>query len=243
MTLTIPHVIGHRGAAAHAPENTLAGFRRAKALGCGMVEFDVKLTRNRVPILMHDDTLERTTNGQGAVMNADFAAIRTLDAGRYFSPDFTGERIPTLEEALKLALELDLAVNIEIKPCPGRDVETAQVALAQALAIWPRDREPPLVSSFSVDSLAAAKEAAPDWPRGYLIWDRPPTWRALADTLGAATLNIAAEKETPATIAEYRATGRPVLAYTINDAAQAKALFAQGIVAVFSDRPDAILAG
>ncbi len=240
MTLSLPRVIGHRGAAAHAPENTLAGLRKAAELGCTMVEFDVKLTRNRVPILFHDDTLDRTTNGQGAVMNADFAAIRTLDAGRQFSPDFAGERIPTLEEALKLAIELGLAVNIEIKPCPGREAETAQVALAQAQTIWPADRPPPLVSSFAVEALLVAKEMAPSWPRGYLIWDRLPTWQAIADTVEASTLNVAAEKETAETIAAYRATGRPVLAYTVNDPAEAARLFATGVTSVFSDAPDRI---
>lgn len=242
MTLSLPRIIGHRGAAAHAPENTLAGLRKAAELGCTMVEFDVKLTRNRVPILMHDDTLDRTTNGQGAVVNADFAAIRTLDAGRHFSPDFAGERIPTLEEALKLALELGLAVNIEIKPCPGRDVETATVALSQARALWPSDRPAPLISSFSVDALAAARDAAPDWPRGYLIWDRPATWSAIADTLDVATINVSAIRETPETIAEYRATGRPVLAYTVNEAAHAAALYEAGVAALFTDAPDRIAA-
>jgi len=132
MTLTLPRVIGHRGAAAHAPENTLASFRKAAALGVEMVEFDVKLTRNRVPVVIHDDTLDRTTDGSGPIANSDFAAVRMLDAGRKFAPEFRGERVPTLDEVLTVALELGLAVNIEIKPCPGREVETAEVALAAA---------------------------------------------------------------------------------------------------------------
>ena len=242
MTLTLPRVIGHRGAAAHAPENTLASFRKAAALGARMVEFDVKLTRNRVPVVIHDDTLDRTTDGSGAIANADFAAVRMLDAGRKFAPEFKGERVPTLDEVLTLALELGLDINIEIKPCPGREVETAEVALAAAQKLWPADRPKPLVSSFAIESLMKAREIAPDWPRGYLIWDRPAVWAANADAIGAATINISHEKETPETIAEYRATGRPVLAYTVNDAERARALFDLGVAGVFSDAPDRILA-
>lgn len=242
MTLTLPRVIGHRGAAAHAPENTLASFRKAARLGATMVEFDVKLTRNRVPVVIHDDTLDRTTDGSGPVANADFAALRMLDAGRKFAPEFRGERIPTLDEVLTLALELGLAVNIEIKPCPGREAETAEVALAAARRLWPQDRPAPLVSSFEIESLLKAREIAPDWPRGYLIWDRPAVWAANADAVDAATINISHEKETPATIAEYRATGRPVLAYTVNEAERAKALFDLGVAGVFTDAPDRILA-
>ena len=151
-------------------------------------------------------------------------------------------RSPTLDEVLTLALELNLAVNIEIKPCPGREVETAEVALAAALKLWPADRPAPLISSFAIESLLKAREVAPDWPRGYLIWERPAVWAANADAIGAATINISHEKETAETIAEYRATGRPVLAYTVNEAERAKQLFDLGVAGVFSDAPDRILA-
>jgi len=238
----LPRVIGHRGAAAEAPENTLAGFNAAAALGARMVEIDVKLTADGVPILMHDDDLDRTTDGQGPVRAAPLAAIRRFDAGGWFGPAFAGERVPTLAEALVMARELGLGLNLEIKPCPGRERETALTALKEARKLWPADRPPPLVSSFAVESLLAAREAVPEWPRGYLIWDRPDDWRDAADAVGAATINVNHEFETPDTIAAYRATGRPVLAYTVNDPDRARALFALGIAAVFSDRPGAMLA-
>jgi glycerophosphoryl diester phosphodiesterase len=242
MPLVLPRVIGHRGAAFHAPENTLAGIRRAAALGVGMVEVDVKLTRDRVPVLMHDDMLDRTTDGSGPVAATDFATIRTLDAGRGFGAAFAGEKVPTLEEALALVLALGLAVNVELKPCPGRTVETAEIALGRAQAVWPAAAPPPFVSSFEIECLATARRVAPGWPRGYLIWDRPADWAAIAEALESATLNVSADRETPETIAAYRATGRPVLAYTVNDPVRAQALFALGIAAVFSDAPDRILA-
>ena len=97
-------VIGHRGAAARAPENTLAGLRRARELGAAWVEFDVMLTADRVPVLIHDETLERTTTGRGEVARHTAAEIRALDAGGWFAPEFAGERVPTLAEAVALLL-------------------------------------------------------------------------------------------------------------------------------------------
>src|SRR5712692_9179692 len=117
--LRLPRVIGHRGAAASAPENTLAGLRRAKALGCAWVEFDVRLTGDGALVLCHDPSLDRTTSGTGAVSAQSLAAIRDCDAGSWFAPAFAGERVPTLEEVLLLAAELDLGTNIEIKSDRG----------------------------------------------------------------------------------------------------------------------------
>src|SRR5271154_6533668 len=113
--LTLPCVIGHRGAAASAPENTLAGLRRAKALGRSWVEFDVRLPGDGALVLCHDPRLDRTTSGSGLVSATSLAAIRELDAGSWFDPSFAGERVPTLDEVLSLASELDLGANIEIK--------------------------------------------------------------------------------------------------------------------------------
>lgn len=241
MPLDLPKVIGHRGAAARAPENTLAGLRKAADLGVRMVEFDVKLTADDVPVLMHDDTVDRTTDGTGAVRGMTFAEIGALDAGSWFGPAFAGERVPTLEAALGLCLERGLAVNIEIKPCPGREVETARVALALARRLWPSGRPAPLVSSFAIESLHEAMHAAPDWPRGYLIWDRPDDWRDVVAALRPASLNVSHERETPESIALYRETGLPVIAYTVNDAARARTLAGLGVAAMFSDVPDVLL--
>lgn len=237
-----PRVIGHRGAAGYAPENTLAGLRAAAMLGVAMVEFDAKLTADSVPILMHDDTLERTTGGTGTVRAAPWSAVRDLDAGAWFGPAFAGERVPTLVEALGEALALGLRVNIELKPCPGRERETALLALDSARTIWPADHPPPLISSFAFDALAAACEAAPDWPRGYLIDEEPDALNEQMAAVGAAILGINHAHATPQRIAGYRAFGLPILAYTVNDAAHALELFSWGIAAVFSDVPDRILA-
>ena len=241
-SLDLPRVIGHRGAAALAPENTLAALRRAADLGVRLVEVDVKLTADGVPILMHDDTLDRTTDGSGPVRDLAAADIGRLDAGRWFGDAFAGEPVPTLREALALAVARDLSINLEIKPCPGRAVETATVALTEARAHWPADRPPPLISSFNAEALTAARRAAPDWPMAILFVKPPEDWRAQADAISAATIHIAAAETGADSLAELTAAARPVLAYTVNDAARARQLWAAGVAAVFTDVPDVLLA-
>ena len=241
-SLDLPRVIGHRGAAALAPENTLAALRRAADLGVRMVEVDVKLTADGVPILMHDDMLDRTTDGAGPVRDASAADIARLDAGSWFGDAFAGEPVPTLGEALALAASRDLSINLEIKPCPGRAAETAAVALAEAGARWPADRPPPLISSFDGDALAAARRAAPDWPMAMLFGEPPEDWQAQADAVGAATIHVEAARTGDAVLAELTAAERPVLAYTVNDPTRARALWQAGVAAVFTDVPDLLLA-
>ena len=243
MSLSIPRLIGHRGAARHAPENTLAGMRTAALQGALWVELDVKITADGVPILFHDDDLDRTTNGRGPVAQMDFTGLRRLDAGYWFGRNFRMERIPTLAEALQAAIALDIGLNLEIKPCPGRDEQTAGIALSMALSLWPADRPPPLISSFSVTALEMARQVAPHWPRGYLMDEVPDDWAAIADRLDVRTININAARQTADSIATYAATGRPVLAYTVNEAEQARRLFAWGVTGIFTDTPQRLFQG
>lgn len=230
--LDLPPVIGHRGACAHAPENTLASFAKAADLGCRMVEFDVKLSKDGVPIVFHDDTLERRTDGRGPVAAQTLAELKRLDAG-------AGERIPTLDEVLALCLARGMAVNIELKPDAGAERATAIIALESAGRLWPSDRAAPLVSSFSRAALAAAAEISP-WPRGLLV-DRVPTgWRRLAESVGCVALHAHHRWLSAGRAAEIRHAGFALLAYTVNTPGRAQALWSRGVVAVFSDAPERI---
>jgi len=240
-SLSLPPIIGHRGAAALAPENTLASFRAAAALGCRMVEFDVRLSADGIPVVFHDATLDRTSDGHGRVGSRPLADLKRLDAGGWFSPSFLDERIPTLAETLALCLELGLAVNIEIKPDAGAERATAGAALAVATTMWPSELPPPLVSSFSCRALAAAALAAPDWPRGLLLGKRLGDWRDAAARLGVRAIHAAHQAFDAATIADIRQAGLEVLAYTVNDPGRAALLWRWGVAAVFSDNP-AVLA-
>lgn len=239
--VALPKVIGHRGAAAYAPENTLEGLREAARRGAGWVEFDVKLTADGVPVLFHDDTLERTTNGKGEVAATSLERIRGLDAGAWFGLGFIGLRVPTLADALRLVLAEGLGANIEIKACPGREAETAERAVAEILRLWPARRPPPLISSFKAASLAAAKARAPDLPRGLLLYeDGLPTWRRDALEQACATVHCSQHNLTAAWAAEIRALGYGLAAYTVNDATRARELRGIGVQCIITDAPERI---
>jgi glycerophosphoryl diester phosphodiesterase len=238
----LPRVIGHRGAAAAAPENTLASLRKAKELGASWVEFDVKLTRDGVPVLIHDERLGRTTDGAGRVAATPFAALRRLDAGGWFSPAFRGERVPTLDEALALCAELGLGINVEIKPCPGRAAETARITLERLQAVWPADRPAPLISSFAPECLTVAQEIAPWLPRGYLCGRLPRQWAAQLTRFGCVTLHASHTWLRRGQVTQLAVRGVPLLLYSVNDGARARDLLALGATAVFTDRVAEVLA-
>lgn len=238
----LPPVMGHRGAKGHAPENTIASLRRAGELGAHWVEFDVKLTRDGVPVLMHDDTLKRTTSGRGEVAAKTLAEIRTLDAGRWFSPDFADEPVPTLDEAMTFLAAHGMGANVEIKPCPGREAETG-AAVARALAgRWMGMQNTPFVSSFSDEALAAARAAAPEVPRGLLAEKFPADWGARLAALGCATFHLDHRRVTADRVRVVRQDGYRVLAYTVNEAARARALLDWGVESVITDYPERIAA-
>jgi glycerophosphoryl diester phosphodiesterase len=235
--IALPRVIGHRGAAASAPENTLAGFRRASALNCRWVEFDVRLTADAQPVVLHDDRLTRTTDGRGRVSSLSLAAVRLHDAGGWFGSSFAGERVPTLEEAVTLLGALGLGANVELKAPRGREAETGAVVADFLARLRPSAVPEMLISSFRPAALAAARDRAPRIARGILFRVIPENWRAIAERLGCATIHADYRRLRPALVTEIRAAGYPILAYTVNDPGRASALFDWGVTSVFSDDP------
>ena len=221
-----PRIIAHRCGGRLAAENSRAGLRVAAALGCRGVEFDVMLSRDGVPVLMHDETVERTTGATGAVADLSLADLRRLDIG--------GEPVPTLAEVMDDCQRLGLWANIEIKPGRGREAETGRVVGRMVQDRWDGHG---VVSSFSRVALAAAQEEAAGLPVALLAEDLPADWREAARGPGAIGWHLAATvaKES---IARVRAAGLAVACYTVDDPAMAEQLFAAGAIAVFSDRPD-----
>jgi len=235
----LPRVLAHRCGGALAPENTLAGLRIAAQLGCRAVEFDVMLSADGSPWLIHDETLQRTTDGAGRVCRTRDAGLRRLDAGVRRHRAFAGEPLPTLEAAALLCRQLGLQANVEIKPAAGFEAQTGEVVARRVLELW-QGAPLPLVSSFSEIALQAARRAAPQLPLGCL-WRTPPAdWRARLGALAALTLHCAAASLADQVLDEARASKIPVLCYTVNDPQQAAALFSRGVAAVFSDRIDRV---
>jgi glycerophosphoryl diester phosphodiesterase len=243
--LSVPRVIGHRGAAEAAPENTLESFAEAKRQGAAWVEFDAKLTADNAVILLHDDTVDRTSNGRGLAAQKTLAEMQALDAGAWRGANWAGARIPTLAETMAELDRLGLGANIEIKPCPGRDRETARGIITELRRIW-NGRMParmPLLSSFAFDSLLEAREMAPDLPLGLLLEDDPADWRERAARIGAVSVNCWDQKLTEAWAQDIKAAGYGLLVYTVNDVTRANRLFGWGVDAVFTDAPARLLAG
>lgn len=237
---TLPAVIGHRGAAGYAPENTLAGLHKAHDLGMTCVEFDVMLTADGTPVLFHDETLERTTNGTGRLADRPWEALKGLDAGAWFDPRFAGQRIPTLHQALALLGRLGMGANVEIKPAEGQEASTGIITAKTLQESWPRNLPAPVLSSFSEKALAAAADQAPEYPRALLVWEFPEDWQARLKAQGATSLHASREHLTEAQARAVVAAGYGLRVYTVNDGAEAAKFFAWGAESVFSDFPDKI---
>lgn len=235
-----PRLIAHRGGGAMAPENTLAGLRIAASLGYRGVEFDVMLSADGTPVLIHDETLERTTDGRGRVADASDAELARLDAGSWHSAQFAGEPLPSFGDAAGLCLALGLWANVEIKPSAGREAETGRKVALEARELW-SDAAPPLLSSFSLEALAAAREAAPELPRGLLFEAPPPDWQQAFRRLVCYSLHCSRQCLTPQLLDEAWSAGIPMLVYTVNDPEDAGLLLRQGVAAIFTDRIDLLM--
>ena len=238
----LPRIMGHRGAAADAPENTLAGLRACAEQGASWVEFDVMLSGDGVPVLFHDETLKRTTGRKALMAETPLAELRKLEAGAWFAPAFRGERIPSLEDALALLLELGLSPNVEIKPSKDTDKATALAVMSAMTRCWPSDRAPALISSFSRACLAVARDEAPHLPRGLIMHRPPKDWPEAAARLACSTIHVNGRWLTPKLARHIKDAGYGLAAFTVNDAGRARELIAAGVDCIITDAPGAIAA-
>lgn len=235
-----PRVIAHRGGGTLAPENTLAGLRKAKELGFGGVEFDVMLAGDATPILMHDQRLERTTSGSGEIAATAYRDMQQLDAGSWHSPQHAGEPVPSFERAGRLCIELGLWANVEIKPCQGAEAETGTAAARLARELWRSAAVQPLLSSFQPAALATAKAAAPELPRGAITRSIAPDWQSWMQKLGCVSLHCDYRMLLPQQVRTLHDAGYWLACWTVNDPAIARVLFDWGVDAVITDRLDLI---
>ena len=230
-----PRLIAHRGGGSLAPENTVAAIRLGQSLGYRMHEIDVKLSLDGVPILLHDEKLERTTSGKGRAADLAWNELRVLDAGSWHSPEFRGEPVPSYEEVVKLFRSKDTACHVEIKPTPGFDRETGTKVALETRRLWAGAPLAPVFSSFSFEALMAAKEAAPEIRRGWLISQFTEADWARLEALEAAALHTNFRHATPELIRELHARGYKVNLYTVNEVDAAQRLLDAGADGLFTD--------
>ncbi|MDN0081859.1 glycerophosphodiester phosphodiesterase [Crenobacter sp. SG2305] len=232
---SFPRLIAHRGGGRLAPENTLAGMRCAVEHGYRAVEFDVKLSADDHPYLLHDDDLDRTTDGHGPARPKTWAELARLDAGSWLSARFAGELLPDLATIAAYCREQGLWANVEIKPCLGREEETGALVSAAVATLWAGGEEKVLLSSFSETALAAAQRAAPHLARGMLFEVLPQDWAAIAARLGCASVHVDGERLNAEQATAIRSSGYRLLVYTVNNTTAAERLFEWGVDGVITD--------
>jgi len=233
-----PRWVAHRGAGKLAPENTLAAFKLGASHGYRMFECDVKLSADGVPFLLHDATLERTTNGRGLAGELPWQALSRLDAGSWHSPEFAGEALPTFERIACYCLDNACFLNIEIKPTPGLESQTGMVVANEAARLWKDAAAPPLLTSFQPAALQAAQAAQPQLPRGLLLDQLPDHWLETARQLQCAAIVCHYKLWNADTVSQAKKAGFRTLSYTVNDEASARRLIALGTDGIITDRVD-----
>lgn len=237
---TMPKIIGHRGARGLAPENTLASFKAAADAGAKSIEIDVSVTRDNQTVIHHDMDVRRCTNGTGPVLTQTLAELKALDAGSWFSDLYVAEKIPTLSEALLSVKQLGLSLNLEIKPCDGWQVPTAEI-VGKQLQIELKEDFPILLSSFNIEALVTVGQFLPKVPLGYLTEAIPPDWEKRLRQAGAASFHCQGEFVTKDIVSAVQAAGFKFLVYTVNDVDYARQLLDWNVDAIITDYPDRLL--
>jgi len=231
-------LIAHRGASGHAPENTLAAFKKAVALGATFIETDLHLSRDAHLVAIHDDTLNRTTNGQGAVHNMTLAELRRLDAGSWFGSEFGGERIPTLEELLEFSKKNDVLFYMEIKPDGTWGGEHALVGALRESGEIPRT----VVICFDPGVVLNLRKIEPTLMTGLLYDGQIENPIDKAVQIGARQLVVRGDLVTPAMIAQAQKKDLQIVCWTVNHPAHMRMLMAAGVDGIMSDYPDRLIA-
>lgn len=235
-----PLVFGHRGAKAYAPMNTLPAFVLAADQGAYGIELDVWLSADGVPVILHDERVDGTTNSSGNIREMMLAQIQSLDAGSYFSPDFAGVQIPTLEQVFTEVGQRFSCINVEIK-APGDADPLASDGVEQAVATLIARynmQDKVIVSSFSGRVLGWFRAVMPSVRLGYLFM----TFDALEHPIIPHCAYLHPYHEMIEAGGPVLAMGKPLNTWTVNSPQRARELAALGVHAIITDAPDTILA-
>ncbi|MBX3643647.1 MAG: glycerophosphodiester phosphodiesterase [Rubrivivax sp.] len=239
----LPRWIAHRGAGKLAPENTLAAFRLGAQHGYTAFECDVKLSADGVPFLLHDATLERTTDATGEAGARSWSELSRLDAGGWHSAPYAGEPLPSLQAIAGFLRANGYALDLEIKPTPGTEAHTGAVVAAEVLRLWQghghgQPAPMPLLSSFQPEALRAARQAAPQLGRALLLDRLPDDPLAPALALQCVALITDHRLMDEALVRRLHGAGLRALVYTVNDATRAQALLDFGVDGIVTDAVD-----
>ncbi|MBB3331829.1 glycerophosphoryl diester phosphodiesterase [Halomonas campaniensis] len=236
--IALPRLIAHRGLSAHAPENTLAAVRATPEAGCAWVELDVQLLGDGTPVIWHDATVKRCSDGRARLADLDLPAARRLDVGSWFADRFRGERMATLREMLGLIEALGLGLNLELKVNRGRSAAAlVEGVLPTLLDALPAERV--IVSSFNADALARARELAPAdrLALGVLFEGITRDWRERCEAVAAFSVHADWKRLSRRGALAVHEAGYPLLCYTANDPAAFAHQWAWGVASVISDDP------
>lgn len=236
-----PPVIGHRGACAYAPENTLASFTKAAQLGVKWVEFDVMQAADGELIIFHDELLDRTSNGHGHVDHYPYPYLYSLDAGSWFSPAFSGERIPTLRAVIEFLQNANMCANVEIKALPGREEQIVKRVLLDLQPYLATANNQFLFSSFSMGALNFLRQTSSQCQIGLLLDEWEPDWQTVCQSLNCVSIHVNQGIMSAAAALEIKKMNKMLLCYTVNNPIRAQELYGWGVDAVFSDAPDKII--
>ena len=235
-----PRTVAHRGAGKLAPENTLAAMRLGASYGYTAFEFDVKLSADGKSFLLHDTTLDRTTNGSGRADALTLGELAQLDAGSWHGSMFAGEPLPTLASVFRYFRSNNFTANVEIKPTPGREWQTGAAVATDVKALAQGMPVAPLLSSFSETALEAARLVAPELPRALLVDVLPADWLERLQRLDCVALDTNHRELSAELIASAHAAGFRVLCYTPNDPERVEQLLKWDIDSVITDAVDRI---
>lgn len=235
--MQLSRVIAHRGASKMAPENTLIAMQYAKDSGASWVEFDVMLTQDGVPIVIHDLDLKRTTNTSGLVEETSYSTIKTLDAGSWFNEKFQGEKIPTLEAMVYFLNRHDLKMNIEIKPVPGYEIATANKVMDFLIKENLCESPSILLSSFSLASLLQVRKRHSNIAMGLLLEAWSPEWQEDAEELQCVSIHVHYPLLSQKIVQDIKNQGYLILTYTVDDVVLAEKLFSWGVDSIFTNVP------
>ena len=231
-------IAGHRGAASLAPENTLAGFKKALQSGVKWIELDTQLSADNTPVIFHDETVDRCTNGKNKVADLTLEQLQALDAGSWFSKEFAGEQIQSLEQTLAFFIANDLSMNLEIKIHHDHQVQPLVDKVAEVLEKMNFPHDKLIISSFSTLALTHCRQVMPTIRLGYITEHEPLATLAKLKSINLYSLHIDYKILTEEMAKEVIQSGLKLNIWTLNDLQQASKFRAWGVEMIITDKPD-----